>query len=141
MSITLEVNRLACIRSHRVLFRDLSFSVNSGTLLCIEGPNGAGKTSLLRLVSGFLRPAAGTVRLLTASGTVDDAEERGAFVGWLGHHDAVKPQLSVREQLSFYAQLYRSVRAPSEAIEAFGLARLAELPGQFLSAGQKRSAA
>jgi heme exporter protein A len=138
MSITLEVDQLTCIRSHRVLFRDLSFRVKPGELLCIEGSNGAGKTSLLRLIAGFLQPARGTVRLQTASGMIADAEERGSFVGWIGHQDAAKPQLSVREQLGFFAQLYRSLRSPVEAMEAFGLSTLAEVPGQFLSAGQKR---
>jgi len=138
MFISLQADQLTCIRSYRVLFRDLSFCVKPGALLCIEGPNGAGKTSLLRLIAGLLHPAAGTVRLLTESGAIGDAEERGAFVGWIGHQDAVKPQLTVCEQLLFFARLYRSVRPPGEAMEAFGLRSLANVPGQFLSAGQKR---
>ena len=138
MSLALEVGDLTCIRGHRALFRGLSFSVRSGALLCVEGPNGAGKTSLLRLISGLLRPAAGTIRLRTDTGTVTDSEERGAFVGWLGHQDAVKPQMTVREQLSFFAQLYGASQSCNAALEAFGLAALAEVSGQFLSAGQKR---
>jgi heme exporter protein A len=136
--LALEVHDLTCIRGQRVLFRVLNFSVRSGALLCVEGPNGAGKTSLLRLIAGLLRPAAGTIRLRTDTGTVADSEERGAFVGWLGHQDAVKPQMTVHEQLSFFAQIYQSSHPSEEALEAFGLASLAEVPGQFLSAGQKR---
>jgi heme exporter protein A len=136
--LALEVCDLTCIRGQRILFRNLNLSLRTGTLLCVEGPNGAGKTSLLRLVAGFLRPAAGTVRLRTDAGSVDDAEERAAFVGWLGHQDAVKPQMSVREQLSFFARLYGAARSCDEALAAFGLGALAEVPGQFLSAGQKR---
>ena len=138
MSLALEVRELACIRGQRVLFRDLNFSLAAGQALALQGPNGAGKTSLLRLIAGFLRPAAGTVCLQTKGGDVADAEERGKFIGWLAHQDAVKPQLGVREQLAFFARLYASGRDPEEAMLAFGLEPLAELPGQYLSAGQKR---
>lgn len=138
MIIALTVENLACIRGQRVLFRDLSFSLAAGRALSLQGPNGVGKTSLLRLIAGFLRPAAGTVSLRTNGVEVADAEERGKFVGWLAHQDAVKPQLGVREQLAFFARLYGSGRDPGEAMRTFGLAPLAELPGQYLSAGQKR---
>jgi heme exporter protein A len=136
--LALEVGDLTCIRGQRALFRALSFSVRSGALLCVEGPNGAGKTSLLRLIAGLLRPAAGTIHLRTDIGPVTDSEERGAYVGWLGHQDAVKPQMTVREQLSFFAQIYQTSQCSEAALKAFGLAALAGVPGQFLSAGQKR---
>ena len=138
MNLALEVRDLTCIRGQRMLFRDLGFSVQPGSVLCIEGPNGAGKTSLLRLIAGLLRPAAGTIGLRSAAGVVTDSEERGAFVGWLGHQDAVKPQMTVREQLSFFGQFYQASHSCTAALEAFGLAALAEVSGQFLSAGQKR---
>jgi heme exporter protein A len=138
LNLALEVGELTCIRGARVLFRALSFSVSAGSLLCIEGPNGAGKTSLLRLIAGLLRPVSGTVSLRTDTGTVTDSEERGVFVGWLGHQDAVKPQMTAREQLSFFARIYQTSQSSEAALEAFDLASLAEVPGQFLSAGQKR---
>ena len=138
MNLALEVRDLTCIRGHRVLFRDLSFSLAAGRALSLQGPNGTGKTSLLRLIAGFLRPAGGTIRLRTDGEEVADAEERGKFMGWLAHQDAVKPQLGVREQLAFFTQLYGSGRNPEDAMRTFGLMPLAELPGQYLSAGQKR---
>jgi heme exporter protein A len=138
MTIALAVENLTCVRGQRVLFRDLSFSLAAGRALSLQGPNGAGKTSLLRLVAGFLRPAAGTIRLRTNGEEITDAEECGKFMGWLGHQDAVKPQLGVREQLAFFARLYGSVGDIDEAMRTFGLMPLAELPGQYLSAGQKR---
>ena len=138
MSLTLEVCDLTCVRGQRVLFRDLGFSLAAGRALALQGPNGAGKTSLLRLIAGFLRPAAGTVCLRTNGVEVAGAEERGKFMGWLAHQDAVKPQLGVREQLVFFARLYGSGRDPDAAMRTFGLRALAELPGQYLSAGQKR---
>ena len=134
----LQLERLSCIRGHRLLFRDLSLSLETGGVLSLEGPNGAGKTSLLRLIAGLLRPAAGTIRLLTNGAPVEEPEERAQFVGWLGHQDAVKPQMTVAEQLFFWAGLYHSGRDPAEAMKNFGLAALGDVPGQYLSAGQKR---
>jgi len=136
--ISLDIEGLTCIRGQRVLFRELSFSLAAGQALALQGPNGAGKTSLLRLIAGLLSPAAGAIRLRTNGAAVEDGEERGKFVGWLGHHDAVKPQLCVLEQLAFFARLYGGLGNLDEAMETFGLKALAELPGQYLSAGQKR---
>jgi heme exporter protein A len=138
LNLALEVRGLTCIRGQRALFRDLSFSLAAGRALALQGPNGAGKTSLLRLLAGFLRPAGGTIFLRTDGAEVANAEERGKFIGWLAHQDAVKQQLGVREQLAFFTQLYGSGRDPEEAMRTFGLMPLAELPGQYLSAGQKR---
>ena len=138
MNLALEVRDLTCIRGQRVLFRDLSFSLAAGRALSLQGPNGAGKTSLLRLIAGFLTPVAGTIRLRMDGEEIAGAEERGKFVGWLAHQDAVKPQLGVREQLAVFARLYGSGRDIGEAMRTFGLMPLAELPGQYLSAGQKR---
>ena len=141
-SITsVEVSALTAIRGGRVLFRELGFRIEAGRPLCIEGANGVGKTSLLRMIAGFLAPAEGAIRLLTNGVEVIDGEERGKFVGWLGHHDAVKPQMTVRETLSFFTQLYRGTGDIEEAMETVGLTRLADLPGQYLSAGQKKRVA
>jgi heme exporter protein A len=134
---SVEANSLTAIRGGRVLFRDLSFSIEAGRALCVEGANGAGKTSLLRVLAGFLAPAAGAIRF----GDIEDAEERGMHVGWLGHHDAVKPQMTVCETLSFFAQLYRSHAHVEAAMDTVDLSRLADLPGQYLSAGQKKRVA
>jgi heme exporter protein A len=131
---TVDVDKLACIRGQRLLFRDLSFRVSAGQALSLEGPNGVGKTSLLRMIAGFLTPAAGTIAL----GAVEAAEERGRLVGWLGHHDGAKPQLTPREVLSFFAKLYRVEADVAGALAAVGLASLADLPCQYLSAGQKK---
>ena len=128
------VDTLACIRGQRVLFRDLSFRVEPGQVLSLEGPNGAGKTSLLRMIAGFITPAAGTI----AIGAVADAEERGRRIGWLGHHDAAKPQLSPREVLAFFARLYGGDPDLVAALAEVGLGSLADLPCQYLSAGQKK---
>jgi len=138
MISSLTAENLALVRGDRTLFEGLSFRVGAGQALAVEGANGAGKSSLLRLIAGFLAPKAGRLILSTQSGEISDPEERSTRIGWLGHHDGLKPQLTAREQLDFFARLYRSVSDPAAVLEDVGLKRQALLPCRFLSAGQKR---
>jgi heme exporter protein A len=139
MISSLTAEKLACARGERRLFDGLSFRVRAGQALAVEGANGAGKTSLLRLIAGFLAPVSGRILVKTGDSESDDAEERGRLVGWLGHLDGLKPQMTVREQLSFYAALYAARGVDLAATLAqVGLARQAELPCRYLSAGQRR---
>ncbi|MFL5237935.1 MAG: heme ABC exporter ATP-binding protein CcmA [Rhizomicrobium sp.] len=135
----LEGSGLACVRGGRPVFRDVNFRLGRGQALVVEGPNGSGKTSLLRLIAGLLAPADGTISLSSSGARVDDREERGKFVGWLGHQDGTKPQLTAREVLRFFAQLYgASSESITALLELVGLSRAADLPCQYLSAGQKK---
>jgi len=95
MITSLTAEKLTCVRGERTLFAGLSFHVAAGQALALEGANGAGKTSLLRLIAGFLAPRAGRLVLKTTQGQSDDNEERGRLIGWLGHQDGLKPQLTV----------------------------------------------
>jgi heme exporter protein A len=133
MTFALDIEHLTLVRGHRRLAARLNLSLREGDFLSLEGPNGAGKTSLLRVIAGLLAPAGGIVRIRTDAGDLVHGEDRARAVGWLGDRDAIKPQLTVGEQLRFWAQLYGG-RTPE--CEAFGLK--AQVPGQFLSAGQRR---
>jgi heme exporter protein A len=137
MISSLTAEKLACTRGDRKLFDGLSFRVSAGQALAVEGANGAGKTSLLRMIAGFLAPAAGRIVLKTANVESDDADARGKTIGWLGHQDGLKPQLTVREQLDFFARLYRG-SVDAGVLKQVGLERQAELPCRYLSAGQRR---
>src|SRR6185436_17520597 len=137
MIASLTAEKLACVRGDKRLFEGLNFRVACGQGLAVEGANGAGKTSLLRMIAGFLAPAGGRLVVKTAQGESDDAEERGKSIGWLGHQDGLKPQLTVIEQLQFFAHLYGRI-ADAAQLEQVGLARQADLPCRYLSAGQRR---
>jgi heme exporter protein A len=134
---SLTVENLACVRGGRLLFRDLSFSVSRGEVLSIEGPNGVGKTSLLRMIAGFLPTAAGSV-VLHGDRSISEPEERAKLAGWLGHQDGAKPQLTAREVLSFFASLHGLSADVAGFLASAGLERCADLPCQYLSAGQRR---
>jgi heme exporter protein A len=137
MISSLTAENLVCVRGEKRVFEGLSFRVTSGQALAVEGANGAGKTSLLRMIAGFLAPAAGRLIVKSAVGESDDGEERGRSIGWLGHQDGLKPQLTVIEQLQFFAHLYGKA-ADRALLDQVGLARQADLPCRYLSAGQRR---
>jgi len=128
---------LLCIRGERTVFTGLGFAVGPGDALVLTGPNGSGKSSLLRMMAGLLPPASG---ILYRDGEDIRAapEEHRASLHYVGHLDAVKPVLTVAENLAFWAGI-RQMEAPvGEALGAFGLKNLADTPARLLSAGQKR---
>jgi len=131
----LSADNLACARGGRMVFTGLSFAVTGGEALVVTGRNGAGKSSLLRMIAGLVRVADGRLALTGGEDEASVAEQ----AHYLGHHDALKPALSVRENLSFWAAfLGGGTDAVEPALEAVGLAPLAGLPAAYLSAGQRR---
>jgi heme exporter protein A len=133
-----EADDLACVRGGRLVFRQLDFTAHRGEAVSLEGPNGAGKTSALRMLAGLLAVAGGVVRFRHAAGEVSDGEERARYVGWLGHADGIKAQMSVAENARFSAALFSSSGDVEGVLARVGLARVVDLPGQYLSAGQRR---
>jgi heme exporter protein A len=134
-----EVQALTCERGGRRIFRNISFAVSGGQVLTLEGPNGAGKTSALRILSGLLPPAAGEVRVHMGAGfVVTDGEERGRLAGWVGHYDGVKAQMTVMENAQFFAALHGARMDIAGVLDRVGLARMTDLPAQYLSSGQRR---
>lgn len=134
-----SAENLACERGERLIFRGLSFALAPGAALVLRGPNGAGKSSLLRLCAALLRPADG--RLLWDGADVwDEPDAFRARLAYVGHLDGVKPLLTARENVAFWAEL-RGGGDAQAGLEAFGIGALADLPARFLSAGQKKRVA
>jgi heme exporter protein A len=143
---------LICVRGGREVFAGLSFAVRAGEALVIIGPNGAGKTSLLRMVAGLLRIEDGRIELVGGDPERTIAEQ----AHFLGHQDALKPSLSVAENLRFWMRYLGEAGAAEQmtasaasaerdepkavvrALAAVGLDELADLPAGYLSAGQRR---
>jgi heme exporter protein A len=126
---------LACRRGGREVFAGVGFAIAAGEALAVTGRNGAGKSSLLRLVAGFLRPAGGRLWLDGSDPELSIAEQ----AHYLGHQDAVKPALSVAENLLFWVAFLGGGAAKVEdVLESVGLGGIAALPAAYLSAGQRR---
>jgi heme exporter protein A len=124
-----------CVRGGREVFPGLDFEATSGEALAVTGPNGSGKTSLLRILAGLLAMAAGSIDLDGGDAELTLPEQ----AHYLGHRDAMKPALSVVENLSFWRDfLGGEAFDAGESLAAMGLDHAARLPAAYLSAGQRR---
>lgn len=133
-TLTLSARDLSCERGGRSIFEGLGFSVAGGEALLVTGRNGAGKSSLLRMIAGLLRIAGGTLSLEGG----DPERSIGEQAHYLGHNDALKPSLTVEENLAFWTAWLGGAGDPREALAAVALDSLIGLPAAYLSAGQKR---
>ena len=124
-----------CVRGGREIFPGLDFDAASGEALAVTGPNGAGKTSLLRIIAGLLSMAGGSIGLEGGEAELTLPEQ----AHYLGHRDAMKPALSVKENLSFWRDFLGGEAFDArESLVAVGLDHAALLPAAYLSAGQRR---
>ena len=120
----LHVSNLSVARGGMTLLSGVDFALNAGQILVLRGANGLGKTSLLRCIAGLQNPVEGQI---TAPETV----------AYSGHTDGLKGQMTVLENLAFWASIYHGP-SPEEALDAYDLHALADRPAANLSAGQKR---
>jgi heme exporter protein A len=126
---------VGCVRGGRDVFSGLDFEAASGQALAVIGPNGSGKTSLLRLIAGLLAPSGGSIDLEGGETELTLPEQSH----YLGHRDALKPALSVLENLSFWRDfLGGDAGDATQTLSEIGLGHAAHLPAAYLSAGQRR---
>jgi len=124
-----------CVRGGREVLSGLDFEVSAGEALAVTGPNGSGKTSLLRIMAGLLAQAGGSIELEGGEDELTLPEQSH----YLGHRDAIKPALSVLENLSFWRDfLGGEVDDLEQSLSRVGLDHAALLPAAYLSAGQRR---
>jgi heme exporter protein A len=121
----LALHGVACLRGGRLLFEDVSLSLEAGEALTVVGPNGTGKSSLLRIAAGLLRQAAGTIH-------------RGGAVAVADEHHALDERLPLGRALAFWSRLDGG--DPAAAVAMMGLERLTEVPVWMLSTGQRKRA-
>ena len=145
----LIAENLVLERGNRKVANGVSFILESGSALVLTGPNGSGKSTLLRALAGYLRPAAGSVRITGAAGDSGGGGEPcevAEVCQFVGHLDGIKTHLTASENLLFWASYLAGPADAGEsiaarvdgALELFALDALADIPAGYLSAGQKR---
>lgn len=136
----LIAENLTVERGERTILRALSITALKGEALILTGPNGAGKTTLLRTIAGFLRSVEGSIRLEGGDPELTPGEQ----AHFIGHANAIKANLTVRENAAFWAAYLGGADASQEriaqALDYFAITGLADFPAAYLSAGQKRRA-
>jgi heme exporter protein A len=136
------VDKVHVWRGDRHVLRGVSLDVHPGELMHVSGPNGTGKTTLLRVVSGLLRPEKGSVAWQGRSIAATAAEYQSALA-YASHEPALKSDLTALENLRFTVGLKRRVTAAElrSSLDRTGVANCADLPARVLSAGQRRRVA
>ena len=118
------VQNIDAQRGTRCVLSNVSFTLDAGACLFLRGPNGSGKTTLLRTLAGLTPPSAGSINV--------NPDE----IVYTAHLDAVKPQLTVAENIAFWHAVYQT--GQTDTLTRFNLSDLAQRDGATLSAGQKR---
>ena len=131
--LRLKAENLSCERGGRCVFQNLNFELTTGEFLDLRGANGAGKSSLLRLLAGLNSPSSGTVKFENG----DQEKTLSEQSHYIGHVDAHKLSLTVRENLIFWARFLEG-KITSESFTAFNLESLVNAQAQLLSTGQRR---
>ncbi|MCA1492983.1 heme ABC exporter ATP-binding protein CcmA [Sinorhizobium alkalisoli] len=136
----LLVEGLSARRGEELIFNDISFALAAGEALLVTGPNGSGKSTLLRVLAGLLAAESGSLLLVDAPAGFEHPRELSHY---LGHRNAMKRELTVEENLSFWQRFLGDSPGGSgidlaAAAEAVGLAGISHLPFGYLSAGQQR---
>ena len=123
--MAISAKSLSVSRGGINLLEGLNIELNSGQAGILHGPNGVGKTTLLRALAGLQPIESGKIEY-----SIDD-------VCYSGHADGVKPTLTVRENLEFWADIFGH-HSIIEAAEQFMISDFLDLKVGTLSAGQKR---
>ena len=134
-----EIKNISCIRGNKLLFKNLNFKINNKELLVIKGANGSGKTTLLKILSGLLKPISGSI-IINKKNINISKDEYFKYFEYIGHENAIKTALTVRENLNFYLKIKRNLATKNfeKAIKIFNLKNLLDIKVENLSSGEKR---
>ena len=136
----LQINFLELYRNDDRIFSEISFDLSEGQHLLISGENGTGKTSLLRVICGLTAPTGGTI-LWNQLATNNMDCRYYEHLAYLGHKNALIPELTARENLEYTFEGNRSMNRTSSVLEAFGLNKYLDQFAEKLSNGQMRKIA
>ncbi len=150
----LTIENLSFEKNYKKVFCNLGFSISPGSALIITGKNGSGKSSLLKIIAGISKPNINFFKqdlnnedkyqlnqgkILWDNHDIEDfRDEFNSDLEYLGHKIALRSNLTVIENLSFYAKLKDSEILVPAALRYFNLEQFADIEIRKLSAGWQK---
>jgi heme exporter protein A len=132
---------LSCAYNNKLIFANLSATIAPSNSVLLTGGNGSGKTSLLQIIAGLQSPHSGRVTWNDAEDVRDAVLSGDMTVNYIGHELAVKEELTVLENIFYWAELAGDVKYVRYAIDYFGLKKYAKTPCSQLSRGWQKKVA
>ena len=130
----LTISNLSFYKDNKKIFSNLSFSLSISSTLIITGKNGCGKSSLLKLIAGIYEIQSGAI--LWGNENIENfRDDFNGDTQFIGHKNFLKPELTVKENLEFFADLRGTKNAVAPALEFFSLRELQNSKVKNLSAG------
>ncbi len=137
----ITLDNISCLRAGKMLFKNVGYTIGDNSVLVVRGENGSGKTTLLETIACLRKPSEGRVLYANKDVRGENYQEYCDIISYVGHAAAVKQQLTVKENLTFWAKLKGNQHAVPAAIAYFGLDEYENALCGTLSAGyQKRVA-
>lgn len=127
MTVSLAFDGVGCVRGGRTVFAGVSFDLKRGDAGIVSGPNGVGKSSLVRIAAGLLAPASGAVHVVGGRALLTESS-------------ALDRDRPLTRALAFWAGIDGRTDMIEEAMAAFDLTPIANIPVRLLSTGQRRRA-
>jgi len=131
---------LACIRGEKPVFSNLEFELPPGQALILSGTNGSGKSSLLKIIAGLLPAQRGRISFFDEN-ILGDQDWISHNICYLAHKNSLKAEMTVAENLAFWAALDQYDGDIREKAVKVGIDHCLDLPVCYLSSGQARRAA
>ncbi|RTZ58288.1 MAG: ABC transporter ATP-binding protein [Gammaproteobacteria bacterium] len=135
--VTLVSHELSKRFGDMVAVNKVNLSIHQGEIFGLLGPNAAGKSTTIRMLAGIIRPSSGSAAILGLD-LLRDTEQIKQHIGYVAQHFGLYPELTVKENLSFYASLYGSHSSLTDLLEQYELAAFSRKRAGELSGGFKR---
>ncbi|MDP4832841.1 MAG: heme ABC exporter ATP-binding protein CcmA [Rickettsiaceae bacterium] len=135
----LSLHSLSFALENKIFYQNISMTILPSSIVYIQGKNGAGKTAFLRMLAGIQHPSAGKITF--SKDSLPIAQLTKPYCTYIGHRFSIKLELTVLENIEFWAKIYDSEQLVSAAIVYFSLQDLVHKKCYELSAGNQKKVA